>query len=84
MTIILALQCFGIGALGVFIMFLAICFVEFAKALERELAASKSDATMLRSQLNRAVEIAEDLSSGDAWKFTGADEKLAALKEEIK
>jgi hypothetical protein len=46
--------------------------------------ASKSDATMLRSQLNRAVEIAEDLSSGDAWKFTGADEKLAALKGEIK
>lgn len=37
----------------------------------------------LKSQLKRAVEIAEDLSSGDAWKFTAADEKLAALKSKI-
>jgi cell shape-determining protein MreC len=49
-----------------------------------EIAELKAEVEKLRSQLNRAVEIAEDLSSGDAWKFTAADEKLAALKGEIK
>jgi hypothetical protein len=56
--------------------------VNLLNGYEKKLAASKSDATMLRSQLKRAVEIAEkiwaDCSNGSEHT------ELAALKEEIK
>jgi hypothetical protein len=45
---------------------------------------AESEVEKLKIRLEEAIEIAEDLSSGDAWKFTAADEKLAALKGEIK
>ena len=49
--------------------------------------ASKSDATMLRSQLKRAVEIAENVASHVGWPVTEVSElmiELKALKEAIK
>jgi predicted RNase H-like nuclease (RuvC/YqgF family) len=70
----------------------------FSRQLERELNESKeetedlifdleksrAEVERLQSQLNRSIEIADELSSGDAWKFTAADEKLTELKKEIK
>jgi hypothetical protein len=61
----------------------AVWKTEADKADQRRLEA-EAEVERLKIRLEEAIEIAEDLSSGDAWKFTAADEKLAALKGEIK
>ena len=57
--------------------------VRLLNKYERELNASKAEVERLRAKLQLAVMLAEELSSGDAWKFTAADEKLVVLKGEI-
>ena len=51
--------------------------------LDRRVEKAEAEVERLQSQLNRSIEIADELSSGDAWKFTAADEKLVVLKGEI-
>ena len=54
-----------------------------ALALRERAERAEAEVERLKACLWQAVEIAEDLSSGDAWKFTSAEEKLDALKANI-
>ena len=61
--------------------------VNLLNGYEKKLAASKAEVERLRSQLQRAVEIAENVASHVGWPVTEVSElmiELKALKKEIK